>query len=317
MIRYGVLLAIVIIVALVVNGCTHNPIPPTNNIADPWPSANWAKVDSTGIKTLVVTRNGHIIYNGGYVSLDTGRTFQLLTMDNTHRGYHISMVVGPNGELYQNGYYSLDDGATWTNVPNNNYYLALAPNTPNHLYGTTANQLYLSTDNGLTWSTSTIPGGSASTALYAVTLSPGFDRLYVGTLSGFIQSSTNGQTWSAMKVIGDNLGIKTIAVLDGIDLVVATNNGELYRGTSSASVFTRIMVADSLNPIVYSVIKQGNYIYASEYGSGVKVSNDNGGTWKHINTNLGNMYVECLLYYGNYLFAGTSQGLYRTQITVQ
>ena len=65
-----------------------------------------------------------------------------------------------------------------------------------------------------------------------------------------------------------------------------------------------------------SITADGGALYAATYPAGVRKSINGGATWNQVNTGLpqsgANFYVESVGYNGNYVFAGTQSGIYRT-----
>jgi photosystem II stability/assembly factor-like uncharacterized protein len=217
---------------------------------------------------------------------------------------------------------SIDNGTTWATLPelenmftNPNIY-SLAIDGTTVFAGTGSNGIIRSLDNGDHWSKTTtgLHHTEPTSANYNLVMALAYDgvSLFAGHLeAGMYRSMNNGDTWKEVNTgIAANritkLGVYAtslfgISQVEGIersddkgDSWIPAINGMLYPSGTT----TFIAMKDTL--FVWS-------------GSDLYASTDTGNTWEVVNENLNGVSVYSTVPCGTMLFAGTSNGVYRSQ----
>lgn len=131
--------------------------------------------------------------------------------------------------------------------------------------------------------------------------------------AGAFLSPDNGASWSAVDTGLPNASVYSFAIKD-TNIFAGTNEG-VFLSTNNGSNWS-ILDTNGLprNAIIYSVVFSGSTLFASTYGSGVFLSNDNGLRWFRANNGLpspGNTYVVAFAVSGSSVFAASqSNGVY-------
>jgi phosphodiesterase/alkaline phosphatase D-like protein len=140
-------------------------------------------------------------------------------------------------------------------------------------------------------------------------------NLFAGTKSGLYLSTNNGTSWTAVNTGMANTYIKSLAVsptgTGGTNLFAGTNGG-VYLSTNNGTSWLPINngLGNNDNGVESFAIVNGTDIFAETFGSGVYLSTNAGTSWTSVNTGLTYPGSGSLVVSGNYLFAGTSSGVW-------
>jgi photosystem II stability/assembly factor-like uncharacterized protein len=97
--------------------------------------------------------------------------------------------------------------------------------------------------------------------------------------------------------------------LSGTTIFAGTSYDGVYRSTDGGLTWKSTSRDLSHNAWISCLAAKNNKIYAGDYFAGIYVSADNGDSWTLLNDGLSNRQINCLLFIGNDLLAGTNSGL--------
>jgi photosystem II stability/assembly factor-like uncharacterized protein len=97
--------------------------------------------------------------------------------------------------------------------------------------------------------------------------------------------------------------------LSGTAIFTGTFYDGVYRSTDGGLTWKSTSKGLSHNAWISCLAAKNNKIYAGDYFAGMYVSADNGDSWTSLNVGLSNMQINCLLFIGNDLLAGTNNGI--------
>ncbi len=225
-------------------------------------------------------------------------------------------------------YYSTDEGSTWQNL--NWFYgptcIIKVPYLGILIAGTKGGGVYRSVNNGANWVqiNDSLDNNNvlSLTLAYLPIVPPAPMVLYVAGTKGGIYyysdyllvnppsdywHSTNTAVNSIIPAVTSNGGNEVWAAMGGGSWSDGMYHSIDFGVTWSVSEYWPYITDILMNPA------NGNTIYAADSGSGVKMTNNNGLSWKKINSNLGDSVVFCLAQGTSdttRLYAGTSHGIY-------
>ena len=183
------------------------------------------------------------------------------------------------------------------------------------LFAATGLGVYQSTDHGARWTT-----GSTKEPVTSFAFSSddaGATRIFASMSKGIVLSTDSGKTWkqSTMHQMPTNA-----VLVSGHDpvgkTVIAGGRDGVYRSSDNgASWFTTDKAPQGVTALAESV--SDSLLYAGTDGSGMFVSAGVVKPWLAVSNGLGNLHVRCLAVSriageGEFLFAGTDSGLYRS-----
>jgi photosystem II stability/assembly factor-like uncharacterized protein len=177
---------------------------------------------------------------------------------------------------YNGVFKSSDDGHTWmavnTGMKRKNV-TSIVVSGSNLLASTSNNGVFFSPNNGATWTSR----NNGMTSPVIETLFVSDNGIYASTADGVFFSSNEGVTWTP------------------------ANNG----------------IQDTY--VVYAYAQMGDTIYGATYGAGLYMTTNNGGVWAQLGASTGfpqafpyGVYVYALIADGNSMYAGTSNGVYKS-----
>ncbi|MCK9209099.1 MAG: hypothetical protein M0P66_18460, partial [Salinivirgaceae bacterium] len=245
--------------------------------------------------------------DGIWKSVDGG-DFWVLTSTASFDYSSIKAIVGKDSLLFAASVYngvirSVDGGNSWSGMNGNGISIwaesnALVMSNENVLVGTKGT-IYKSADYGDNWNES-----DSGVHAFSMTNPPVLSlnsNLYSGTMtSGIFRSKDNGDNWTA---INEGFPVNDLEFLRSISSnsttlfaasVISDDGGDSWHSTEQDSVFPWVEHNGSL------------YTYGPT--SGVSISNDNGTTWKNIESS---HYLYLSLHSdGTTLFLGAYEGYY-------
>src|SRR5262249_7405766 len=142
------------------------------------------------------------------------------------------------------------------------------------------------------------------------------DQIFAGTPgSGIFVSTNNGEGWMAAdQGLPANAEVGALALGDN-GVFAGLNNG-IYRSTDGGGNWSQLTGGLPMNPNITSLEAFGPNVFAGVKGAGVYMSTDSGATWRAINQGLTNQDVLSLRVNNNILYAGTTAGVFATNINL-
>jgi len=145
------------------------------------------------------------------------------------------------------------------------------------------------TFNTLTWTDKSTAGnaaitlGNASWSAFAATSDGKIMVATKGTISPVLRSTDGGATWTALTSIPDGAYGALSMSKNGSDIVIGSQNGNLYYSQDSGATFAlaNVGVAANGQGAWYGVASSGDgkVIVAGDYNNQVWVSKDSGSSW--------------------------------------
>lgn len=179
----------------------------------------------------------------------------------------------------------------------------------------TETETWFSTDAGSTWSKGGLIHPDAA-GINAFCFLDGW--MYAGTLKkGIFRSSDLGKTWNPVNsgLSGWALGITKIRKA-GNGLIIATDGAGLFRWNGSEPVFWSDWTADLGWSVIQDIFVFENEVFATASLQNYLYRRDlNSGTWTaaKLDTTLGEtLTIFSITLQDDFLFAGTSNGIYRS-----
>jgi hypothetical protein len=227
----------------------------------------------------------------------------------------------------QNGVYtSTDNASTWTRltqVPEASNIQTLISINRTLIALTSPNaggRLYRSRDAGLTWQQ--ISGGISGFTHIVVAGDSLIARTGIGTAStsALLASTDDGETWQNVQQAGRS----PISSMVSFRSQKNQNQPALFGGSSGLGLFKSIdrgrtwqpvtISTPNLNVTVFALVATPDDSLLLATNHGVYASNDAGLTWTLRNNGLGENIVQTLIMSGRSVFAGTSAGLFRSDV---
>lgn len=239
------------------------------------------------------------------VSDNNGDLWQFINTE----GQNIQDIIGVGNSLFicaPNGYVSQseDGGQTWVEVSNGleqNNLIALeyADST---LYAG-GSGIFKSSDSGENWENIST---NLTGEITCIKKSGNF--LLAGTENnGAWKTSNEGLVWTPM-INNLPLHINTIES-KGNYWFAGTSEGIYYSNDNGAS-----WNSTSVSYSISSFVIFQDYIFAGSYSNGVYISLNSGISWQTMNDGLGVLNVNCLAVNQDYIFAGTTNKVWRREL---
>jgi photosystem II stability/assembly factor-like uncharacterized protein len=288
------------------SGGTYGSIFKSNDGGSSWDtliygvSVNQLEIDPQNANVIYAALGGANFTNPGILkSIDQGITWfwadsgiyvnsetfvQCIAIDPF---YPDTLYTGTAGSGPGTLYKSINGGIYWNDIGSGTglrdgvVSISIDPQSSNTIYASTAwrGLLYKSMDSGDSWLEILVPWQDHGPATLKID-PENTDTIYAGVYQyGFMKSVDGGLTW------------------------VSSNSGLTENRITSVVI----------NPVNY------NKLYAGTYEAGIFHSVDQGSSWMQMNNGLSNMWVVLLAitHNGKMFFAGTYDGIYRYEISLQ
>lgn len=290
--------------------------------------AQWAHIFNTnrGINTFAVN-NTNLLAGGEdsiFIDSDNGKNWI------GWKSPYINKLSVSGNNIYAGTwgggvYFSINNGAKWDTIGlrNNNFERNVSSILHNNigLFAGTSGGLFLTTDSGVNWSTINL--GIGSNPIESVmSLAMSGANLYVGTYwengtknGGVFHSSDNGITWSPYN---NNLAGKTVSELAvlGTDVIAGTTYNGIFISTDNGMNW--VPINNGLKSIsINALYSYDNKLLAATFnGNDVYLSTNKGSNWtKFSNGFTSDIYIYDFIVYGNDVFAGTSNGIWKRPVS--
>jgi photosystem II stability/assembly factor-like uncharacterized protein len=266
---------------------------------------------------------------GVYMSTDKGHTWTAKNNRINKKSVYALAEIG-NYIIASTGdsiFVSSDMGESWNHSRNGleefGFYNKLIVSkdklftaTFEDTYNGSRNNLYMSTNYGQTWIKK---NSSVFESIYMYSITVIEDRLFVGTRDSLYYSDDMGDTWITTSLIKNGYRGAVYLASSG-QMIYAALGTELFKSSDKGE--TWITVRNALNySVVHSLFSDSSKIFAATlrwennttYNDGLYYSTDKGDTW--IRNGFENLTVYSIFKKNHYYFAGTSDGLYRSEVS--
>ena len=254
---------------------------------------------------MLIKSNGNIFATsetkGVLCSTDKGLTWQ---KKNTGFIVNNSTAISelPNGDLLasSNGIYrSIDNGDTWTSTSyKTGTFSSFCSASNNVVYAGGAAGIFKSTDNGSNWSKliNGLPNQGA-VLVQKIAITPN-GKLIAASSSGIFTSADNGANWTTVMTghrVSDILITKTgTIIVGGTGIYISKDGGNSFVAHDTVSFAMTLTLSNS--NVIYAAMR--NVVYSSE---------DEGQTWKPLNSKLPNTFFSKLIVDKDGYLIGASQ----------
>ena len=214
-------------------------------------------------------------------------------------------------------YFSTDSGDSWSMVPgtmgNGFNSVRIFQALGSRLYAGTYAGLFWSTDDGVSWQQPL----SGLLSVPVSSIAQLGNLLFAGTqTAGIFTSSDGGANWSPAN---NGLAIASVvyATALGPRLFVDCYQGDVYASDDSGAEWNDVssgMASSGSTTTITALASDpvnGAVFAATDY-NGVQVSFDSGVTWQATSSSSYGSYIYTLKMSGNYLYAGTDAGIFRS-----
>lgn len=312
--------------------------------------ARWvaAGLHGTGIEEIVVDpSNPAVVYARGerspegiglFKSMDSGRTWKILTIAGGVRGQTTALVIDPltpttlYAGLCSTGVYrSTDGGDTWTNVMDGLTELcvtalAIDPSDPTTLYAGTFRGVFKTTNGAVEWRAAST-GLADDRHVTALAVDPSTPTtLYVGTHGGFFRSTDGGEKWTSSDAELPRPSIITALAFDAAapaalyaigpaDCAGYFCWGTVFKSVDKGAHWTALDIGHASDLAQSIASGPDGAVYAGMTFGGIFRSTDAGASWSPRNAGLTTTSVGSLATGGApgpTVYAGAFGGLFRS-----
>lgn len=280
-------------------------------------NAQWVKTHSVLTSSRSFTSNGNYIFAGWpgvWYSTNNGNNWINTSLnDGNISSLSFCGSILFAGSSVNGVYYSINNGTNWlqTSLNNRGVSALLTINDSTILAGGNATgypytTLFISSDKGSTWNHTDLDSSNVNC------LSSNGTIFYAGTYNRGVYKSSNGVNWTRTSL--DNRGIYSLAAL-GSYVFAGTFEFGVYRSTNYGTTWTQTTLNN--RNISALTIKDSNIFAGCATANGISVgvymSTFNGSTWFQKNQGFNNPLppIYDFLITNNYIFAGTSSGVWR------
>lgn len=280
------------------------------------------------LNSKIITSSSDYIYTSSFDGNDWNEGVSGKNITTTGTVIYKSGVM--NNSNYFSPIYSSNDGYNWTLKNNNQIYgeVKMMKAIGSTVYVSTYSYLYKSDDYGVTWTL-------ISTLTQINNILKDGNTLYittgtVSTTNNIYKSIDNGVNWISIKP-NNLLNFISTATLKGSDLYIGTAHRTSNGAIDSQGIFkttdggtTWSFVNNGLGSLLVNDIIQSNNIFYAinevnnlySYVDNIYMSSDDGANWQMVpTTSMNGAVPKKLASDGNYLYSGTSNGLWRTSLS--
>src|SRR4030095_6161585 len=249
--------------------------------------------------------------SGVYLSTNNGTNWSQVF-------YPIIYSLAVNGSyIFAGGvgvYLSTNNGTNWSNCFKYSYNVySLAVNGNNIFAGTYHAGVYRSSNNGTNWTYTGLGGLSTD----VVSLLANGNNMFAGVdwipHPGLYPPGIyfyNGASWTPSGLTSEH--VFALAVYNGSICAGTAYNGGVFKSSDNGASWSQTSLN---NQTVRSLAVSGYTVFAGTSTNGVFISNNNGTSWIQKNEGLGNLNVWSFCIINNYIYAGTSGGVYRRPLS--
>lgn len=217
-------------------------------------------------------------------------------------GYAVNCFITSDDILFagtSNGVFiSTDNGKSWVisnNGLTNTYISTLAAMGTRLFAGTSGGGIFLSEDNGNNWTE--VSSGLLNKNIYSLTMTA--NSILAGTSGGIFISTDYGSNWTASN--NGFTGYQVYCMAKDHDKIYCGSGTGVFLSTDNGASWNNSGMTDIE---VYSLVVNGNKVFAGTHGKGVFCSNG-GNSWIQVNNGLSAVCVSSMALSTNKIFAGT------------
>ncbi|MCX7735432.1 MAG: hypothetical protein N2319_01850 [Candidatus Kapabacteria bacterium] len=244
---------------------------------------------------------------GVYSSTDLGNNWNPTNLNSNNV---ISLTISGNSLIAgtdENGIFiSTNNGQSWSNTLTTGSINSFAI-SGNKIYAGGHKEVYVSTNNGSSW--------TEINTEYDLTISDikvKGNLIIISSSIGVLISSDNGNSWEQYNDGFDDLNVSTLAVNQN-KIFAGTSGGGIYLSTDDGNSWTKKTEINTLN--ITTLLAYGNNVFAGTFNNNVYFSSDNGNSWTKKDNGLNNPSTRFLTIGGDYIFAATDGGVYRSKLS--
>ncbi len=279
----------------------------TVNNGLPTSSISYYSIVKFGTNLFLGTSKGIYLstdYGDNWIEVNIGlplntKVYSLFNDDN-------NIYAGTTNGLYL----SNNNGSEWvvasTGMPLNTIILSLAGSGSNIFAGTT-NGVYRSNDNGNSWTE--VNNGIPVSFIFSIAVEDSY--IYLATSDNIYLSIDNGNSWTEVGAQFSTSFRIFLQINEG-NIYAGTSTG-LYTSTDNGNNWTLLKegLTNLFNPnsIIKAILINGTDIFAGGK-DGICLSMNSGETWNYINDGLPYSGVLTLATNGEFVYAGTENGLF-------
>ena len=284
----------------------------TTDVGKTWLPASGG-IPNTGVQALAT--HGSSIYagtsdDGLFRSTDDGASWK--EIDQGRLGYVRALAASDSFlfvAIHDTVYRTSEGGSAGqliTTSPLQGEVLTLFASDVDLVAGTVSG-VFRSTDWGLHWLARS--QGLPNAGILA--LSKADTNLFAGVnLWGIYRSTNNGQEWTPVNNGMPASRVQAFAVLSS-GLYAGTYRAGVYRSSNEGDSWTSVKTG-LWNRDVRALVPLGDTLFAGAYYGGVFRTTNAGTNWEPASVGITQSFIQNLSLDSNYLFAGTSSGLFRS-----
>lgn len=300
-----------------------SPVFKFTTVTAPWKTVS---LENDLVRCLTINeQDPNVIYagtqgRGALVSKNKGKTWRSMIQVETYGieihpklSHILYLATWGNGGVLK----SDDWGYSWKESNLNIYvssvkFLPSLNNNPHSLLATTLSAGIWKSDDGEVWK-NVYPNVSS----YSNSIAFDGDIIYVASNKGILKSIDQGESWT---ISNGNLNLSSVWAVANIgpDSIFCSveSYGLFYSGNGGTSWENS---TPSVNTAILDIlVSPAGNIYCGTLGNGIYLSKNAGGTWKKCDNNVPQSEnaakIWALATDGEYLYAGTSEGLQKSLI---
>jgi photosystem II stability/assembly factor-like uncharacterized protein len=284
-------------------------------------NAQWVQMDLTGTTVNAFAVLDTNLFagtsSGVFLSSNNGTSWTAVNTGLTNTNIRALVVSGTNlfaGTFGDGVFRTTNNGTNWTEVNTglmDTVVTAFAVSDINLFAGTYYSGVFLSTNNGTSW-TAVDSGMIGYHANSVSSLTVSNTNLFAGTYGNIFFSTNNGTSWTQADsgLVWNQPGVLALAA-NGANMYAGLNGSGVFLSTNNGTGWTNVGGGGSVTDLLVS----GTNLFSSTYEGSVFLSKDNGASWTAIDSGLPNISVGSLSVSDRYIFAGTTDGVWRRPLS--